>query len=618
MDASLPADQSGLSDLQSMRRPSSRNSNGKGNESIGSSLGTFDYSNASFSESFLRQAGANMLAGLDEANPSPNRSLSSSPRYRTSSSPTWSPSPVPLQAKVEVVQIESEKPQADISADAPEEEDEEELASSSASLSASTARIDELEAALETKESQQAELHDVRATLAQLSTQYEELVAEADEKDAAMVELVRKLQGQLSARGGDRVAGLERELEEERRLREVERRDYEVRIQGLLSSATTSSSAANAAMDEIAFDSDDRMTGAVEQAKEQLRLTLEKDSEIRRAMEQRDLLAKVEELERQLASTSKVEATVEDRHDPDVQHQVDQLTSELDRRFEELTDLREELESALAEKEHAESRARALEEELDEARSRSHHDSRDSANKELDELRTTLVERDTHISRLEETLSLTTSRLTTLTANHDALQHQNILLSQSRTDDSTRIATLESHILSLETQLRTRTPNKATESTAEVESATPGQDRLAKLHKELASLQLDLVKLGKANDALQEDNVHFSIALSAKQLELGMVKRNARFALKNARAMAQGERVGLPLSKSVKEKEVEFPAAPKGEVVAERKEVDKENVVPVNQARLQARQMLALRKAAPVAGGDGGGGARRVRPMLAA
>ncbi len=40
----------------------------------------------------------------------------------------------------------------------------------------------------------------------------------------------------------------------------------------------------------------------------------------------------------------------------------------------------------------------------------------------------------------------------------------------------------------------------------------------------------------------RRDNVHWSIALAAKQLELGMVKRNARFALKQPRPTSSPNR----------------------------------------------------------------------------
>ena len=66
---------------------------------------------------------------------------------------------------------------------------------------------------------------------------------------------------------------------------------------------------------------------------------------------------------------------------------------------------------------------------------------------------------------------------------------------------------------------------------------------------------------------------------------------------------------------------MKFPVVPKGGI-GEKEEEGKENERPeagVNQARLHARQMLAQRRAAEGAGGgEGVGGARRQRQMLAA
>ncbi|SJX66133.1 uncharacterized protein SRS1_13549 [Sporisorium reilianum f. sp. reilianum] len=514
-----------------------------------------------------------------------------------------------------------------------------------AQLSASTARIDELELALEARDAEQAELHDVRHTLAQLSTQYDELVHEADAKDAVVAGLVEKLRMQLEEAGRGREVELEQMVDEERRMREVERRDYEVRIQGLMNGPLTTP--ANQEVRGLEETSDDRMQAAIEQAKEQLRATLEKDFDVRRAMEQRQLQARVEQLERELAvkaaSYPEGEAEADREQDSELQRQVDHLTSELDRRFEELHDLREDVEAVTLQRDYAEEKVQLLEQELDEARAQAHDHSSSSSSsssngkinaqleEELDELRSTLSERDAEIGRLQETLSLTSSRLASLASEHESLVHQHDHLSSLHSETAARTAQLESHILTLETQLRTRTPCKPTEPPAV--AGTSAADRVSRLERELASLQLELVKMGKANDALQEDNVHFSIALSAKQLELGMVKRNARFALKNAPAHANaatgGDDVGLPRSKGVAVKEggvaqgkgeVVWPVVPQGEIVVE---VGKENgngnaeQLPVNQARLHARQMLAQRRAA--AGTDGPvTSTRRNRAMMAA
>ncbi|KAJ9478778.1 hypothetical protein PHBOTO_002273 [Pseudozyma hubeiensis] len=501
-----------------------------------------------------------------------------------------------------------------------------------AQLSAATARIEELENALDAKEGEAVELQDVRITLSRLSMQYEELVRETDAKDVTVAELVKQLQAELKEGGVGRERELQRQLEEERRLREVDRRDYEVRIQGLLNPAISSSVPSDNAVDQAALTSDANLSTAVEQAKEQLRLTLEKDFDIRRAMEQRELLAKVERLERELASApspADVDGNVEQ------QRQIDQLTSDLDRRFEELEDLRSEVDAVTSARDSAEERVAMLEEELESARSsqRNNSHSRDSRSddelaEEIDVLRTALAERDAQISNLEETLSLTTSRLTTVTSERDALSHQNTALSQMSTDNAERIQRLESHILTLESELRNRTPPSKPPTFTNTESASP--ERLLRLERELSNLQLELVKATKANEALQEDNVNFSIALSAKQLELGMVKRNARFALKDAaNANVRVEKsVGLPRSK-VAAAVVVFPTAPKGEVQEREgnRAEDKENVVlrreeeVVNTARANARQMLEQRRGNGVGGGEGrveGGYAARRRQMIAA
>lgn len=509
-----------------------------------------------------------------------------------------------------------------------------------AQLSASTARIEELESALEARESERDELQDVRFTLSQLSVQYDDLVQEANGKDAAMADLVKQLERQLQESHREREVELVRQLQEERRLREVERRDYVVRIQGLMNSAVTP----RVPSDQEGHESGDQLRAAIEQAKEQLRLTLEKDFDIRRAMEQRELQARVEQLERELAAKAAShldnDAASDGGHDSELQRQIGHLTSELDRRFEELHDLREDVESITLQRDTAEEKVLLLERQLDEARSQAHDHSNSTSRinkqleEELDELRSTLADRDAEIARLQETLSLTNSHLTSLTSNHDALTNQHDHLSKQHTSASARITQLESHIDTLESQLRTRTPAKPTEAPAA--PGTPAPDRVLKLERELASLQLELLKLGKANDALQEDNIHFSIALSAKQLELGMVKRNARFALKNAQAHLNatvgGDNVGLPRSKGVatarsggERGEVVFPAVPEGDfaVQAGVVEAGKENGKgeQANQARMHARQMLAQRRATTESTGQtghAGHAVRRARPMLAA
>ncbi|KAJ1035109.1 hypothetical protein NDA18_000707 [Ustilago nuda] len=501
-------------------------------------------------------------------------------------------------------------------------------------LSASTARVAELEEAFESHEHHTAEVDQLRLTLSGLSAQYEELVEEADRKDREMVELVRKLKDQFKLRtDGGRVEELERQLEEERRLREVERRDYAVRIQGVLSGQTASATAQNDVMETEAGRKE--VERAVEQAKEQVRLTLEKDFEIRRAMEQRELQKRISELELQLAPKTDAK-----REKEELQAQVEQLTSDLDRRFEQLSDLQEELDEATRLKEEAIERAQLLEEKLAVANNRSHssgQEEKEELEAELNTLRETLEEQEEKILHLEETLALTSNRVSALIVEVETLTDQHLETQNSLSTSQARVAELESHILRLKSQLRT----PSTPQTPQVKpanepgtSVTPAADRVKRLEHQLADSNLEILKLTRANDALQEDNINFSIALSAKQLELGMVKRNARFALKNAQAQAQGNvSMSLPVSKAqpaVKERkeekrEIDFPIAPKGEIEEKRGD-DKENQQPqqnaqlreVNSARQHARQLLAARRAnGAVTAGDGGQ-ERRQRLALAA
>ena len=508
-------------------------------------------------------------------------------------------------------------------------------------------------------------MDDLRHTLSQLSTQYQELVDDADHKDAHMAELVKSLQSQLESRSKESSASeLERQLEEEMRLREVERRDYEVRIAGLLNPThaaptPTPHEAANAGPQS------GRQTEAeVEQAKERLRLTLEKDFEIRRAMEQRELQERIEELERELAArpvsaaeSSRIDDMDSTKRDEEIlglKRQNEELTVELDRRFEELADVREELDSLAAQHDQANDRIAQLEEELAEARTSTsisdhpHSNSQGNAEmveelqEELDALRADLAERDAQIENLEETLSLTNARLTSLTHERDELQQQHKASQTQTAALQSHVASLESHVLTLETQLRTpRTPEPAAaQPTVYPAPGTPAPERVQRLEREVASLHLELVKLGRAHDALQEDNVHFSIALSAKQLELGMVKRNARFALKNAHAQRQAQAqaqvqnsIGLPQSKTARQESAKetndekprdglaFPRVPSGELgvrAAENKENEPAGPpVPVNEARQHARQLLAQRRALG-AQSSTGGQERRQRLALAA
>ncbi len=136
--------------------------------------------------------------------------------------------------------------------------------------------------------------------------------------------------------------------------------------------------------------------------------------------------------------------------------------------------------------------------------------------------------------------------------------------------------------------------------------------------------------------------MNFNLALSAKQLELGMVKRNARFALKNhAQSRIQHKEevgsgdVGLPKSKNSTTTEAQSKAKKEDEEAEEggrnwpivpeggfaEKVNDKENATEkptaavVNPARAHARQLLAQRRAAAADVGEraenGGGQAKR-------
>ncbi|EPQ30658.1 uncharacterized protein PFL1_01559 [Pseudozyma flocculosa PF-1] len=60
------------------------------------------------------------------------------------------------------------------------------------------------------------------------------------------------------------------------------------------------------------------------------------------------------------------------------------------------------------------------------------------------------------------------------------------------------------------------------------------QARVSALEHEVADRGLTIVKLTKAKETLEDENTNYGIALSAKQLELSMLKRNARIALGEA------------------------------------------------------------------------------------
>lgn len=483
-------------------------------------------------------------------------------------------------------------------------------------LSASTARVEELEAALEARDHEREEHESLRYTLSQLSSQYQELLHDADKKELEILELAKKLQAQLVSGSAEaKTQELQRELEEERRLREVQRRDYEVRIQALLNPSTTTCATTPSLQPETTAESlppDDQVVprAAVETAKEQLRLSLEKDFQVRRSIEQRELQTRIEQLELQLVSApsnrsasalpaAEVSPTMDKQERSEVQRRLDELTVELDRRFEELADVREQLDAVTSYKERAEDRIGALEAEL----AAMHQDATigseaiekvDELERELETLGAALADKEGEIERLNETLALTLSRLGAVTAEHGAMQE--------------RIGLLESHIDTLQTQLHTGTGTG---------TRTPEANRTVQLERQLAHLNLQLVKLQKAHDALAADNVHFSIALSAKQLELGMVKRNARFALKSRPVLA----IGLPESqKSAKPHEegeeeggVQFPKVPTGGLATQSQ--------PMNSARAHARQMLAQRRAVnpeTVAGGGADGDEKQRRMALAA
>ncbi|ETS60853.1 hypothetical protein PaG_04770 [Moesziomyces aphidis] len=439
-----------------------------------------------------------------------------------------------------------------------------------AQLQASTAYIDSLETALDAKErdeahlratwdAKDADLDEVRAALTQLSAQYAELVADAEAKDARMQGLVDQLQGKVERAGGQRDAELERQLEEERRLREVERRDFEVRMRAIRSAPTTCG-----AHDSPAPTADGGVgaerASEIEQAKAELRATLEKDFA----------------LEEQLASRSLSGAAADERltagNEVELQREVESLTAELDRRFEELCDVRAELGDVAAQRDAAEDHAAQLEEDLAES----------AASSELATLREQLAGKNAEFAQLDAELA--TLRL-------------------ELADKDAKLVRLGEELLSARAAVRDAQPPPQPEP--QQEETTRGSERVVVLERQLANAELELVRLRKAHDALAQDNVHWSIALAAKQLELGMVKRNARFALKQPKPNL------LPESLKASRKPQKSQETDKADKV---KKVDKvEKVLEVaepafpsvptsqpaapNRAREHARQLLAQRRA---------------------
>ncbi len=144
-----------------------------------------------------------------------------------------------------------------------------------------------------------------------------------------------------------------------------------------------------------------------------------------------------------------------------LQRQVSELETELDRRFEELTEAQHEVEAVTSLKDQAETEIVRLEGELEAARSRD--DEQTEKDEELEELRSNLAEKEEQVERLEETLSLTQSRLTNLTAERDALIDVRATdlaaVSQEKEVETValrnQITTLTAHIHTLEVQLRT-------------------------------------------------------------------------------------------------------------------------------------------------------------------
>lgn len=462
-----------------------------------------------------------------------------------------------------------------------------------AQLQASTAYIDSLETALDAKERDEAQLRatwdakdadldEVRAALTQLSAQYAELVADAEAKDARMQELVGQLQGKVERAGEQRAAELERQLEEERRLREVERRDFEVRMQAIRSAPSTREAYDSPAPTADGGVSPERAS-EIEQAKAELRATLEKDFAVRRAMEDAPLQARIRELEEQLASRSLSGAAADEReaggNEVELQREVDSLTAELDRRFEELCDVRAELDDVAAQRDAAEEHAAQLEQDLAEPA---------AASSELATLREELADKDGDLAQLDAELATLRSEL----ADKDA-----------------ELARLGEELLSARAAVRDAKPQPQPES--QQEGSTRGSERVVELERSLANAELELVRLRKAHDALAQDNVHWSIALAAKQLELGMVKRNARFALKQPKqnVLPESLRANTKPQKSQDAQKSQEPGkvdkADKVDKVvkAEKMAEPAFPAVPTtrpaapNRAREHARQLLAQRRA---------------------
>ncbi|PWZ01529.1 hypothetical protein BCV70DRAFT_198961 [Testicularia cyperi] len=447
-------------------------------------------------------------------------------------------------------------------------------------LSASNLREADLRSAYQDATSQ---LADVRASLTQLSGKFETLLEESEAKDQRIEELVDHLRSRIDRRGiattpssnglQDRdnhhqLQQLQAQLDEERRLRHIQQRDADVRIQALLRPASSSVEPASSLhptssglmMRESAENDTARR---IKEAMIHIRTTLEKDFAVRRQIETRELQQRIHDLEARLssgslplpasspASTGVLEPTVaSDEKESRLQRRLEHLTSELDAREDEIHTLRTEVDSLTEQRDAVQDRVQQLEEELDARLAQDQHpgidplasssslaslSSSSTSSSPLRREMQTQTESDQHIhSQIAQTIHRLQLQLDEKTAALQRLCSQQALLQHETRSECTSppSSTLKSE--KSEKSIQT-TPLPETSLYNSTSSRRQDQDMTTakkELERKLAHATLKIAKLERAIDALATDNLHFSVALSAKQLELGMVKRDARNALK--------------------------------------------------------------------------------------
>ncbi|KDN39257.1 hypothetical protein K437DRAFT_270358 [Tilletiaria anomala UBC 951] len=357
---------------------------------------------------------------------------------------------------------------------------------------------------------------------AEVSALIERLKLEIDQQQ---LELEAKMQAQNKQQAllQVKVQKLQEELSAEVQRRVQEQRDFEVRL--LVARAEERESAEQSLQTEI------------EQASRLSKESCERDFAIRLSREMENIQAAKAQLEDKLAITEEQLVAIRDNEDllrKDVEALREGINSALNERLREAQHEVDLLKASVEAERSAASAAAAQEHQRQEALSELQYELRSLHNK-CDELEDALQE-----ARDQQSEAQRAAQELQADVQHGQLREQRI-----RDDASEKVAHLQRLVDSLRIRedqandeglgggVASRQPCETCQGRAALmETQVATQDmvkantRIKTLEIEFANRGIELAKLRKKQEQLEQDNRNYGIALSAKQNELNMLRRN--------------------------------------------------------------------------------------------